>query len=103
MALERFCFRFVLGGSRSSNVGTEYLGGFILPYRTYISRDSLRRVYDGLEKMDYTDKKSVLSSVNSYLGVLSHYSSYNIRCNLFLKEKLLKVSSFDKGINKMIV
>lgn len=38
-------------------------------------------------------------SVNSYLGVLSHYASYNIRRQLFLKERFLEKATYDNSIS----
>ena len=55
--------------------GVEFLGAFIKPYRNYISNHSLHRMQS---KIRINNALSV-NSIISYLGAMSHYSSYNIR------------------------
>ena len=63
--------------------GVEFLGAFIKPYRDYVSRKTLSRIEQNIKTLDLQDAKHAEASVNSYLGVLSHSSSYNIRHHLF--------------------
>lgn len=84
-----------------SHYGTEFLGAFVKPYRTYASNDSLRRMIRNIATMDMSIKDSVYRSVNSFLGVLSHHSTYRIRRRMFLNRKFLEVSTFDKDITTM--
>lgn len=86
---------------REARLGAEFLGAFLKPYRSYISNATLRRTKFSMSKLDMNDKESVYRSVNSFLGTLGHYSSYNIRCNLFMNKKMLSVASFEKGLLKM--
>ena len=65
----------------NSNQGVEFLGAYIKPFRTYISNASLRRMNMQMSKLGTNPHK--LESVNSFLGNLSHYKSYNIRKHLF--------------------
>ena len=37
----------------------------------------------------------VLFTVNSYLGILSHSASYNLRCEIFDTEDVAKIVEFD--------
>ena len=78
--------------------GVEFLGSYILPYRTYISNESLRRMMVQMQGMGNVSKESMYHSVNSWLGVLSHYDSFNIRCELFMKARFLRYGSFDRDM-----
>ena len=40
-------------------------------------------------------------SINSFLGILSHYSSFNIRCEMFLTENILKYAPVSKDMTKL--
>lgn len=81
--------------------GVEFLGAYVLPYRTYISNESLERMIKQIRKMKTTHKDDVYRSVNSWLGVLSHYNSFNIRCELFFNERFLSISTFNRDMTKM--
>lgn len=62
--------------------GVEFLGAYIKPFRTYVSSSSLMRMKQKLNtyrKIDVMDASHLQSSVNSFLGVLSHYDSYCLR------------------------
>ena len=76
--------------------GIEFLGAYIKPFRTYISSSSLRRIKKKLIDCKIQDKKHLQSSINSFLGVFSHYESYCLRKVLFRNnEKLKNVGNFD--------
>lgn len=60
----------------------EFLGAFILPYRTYISNESLRRIYYRLLTLKIKGCEFI-NSINSYFGVFSHYNSHNILKKIF--------------------
>ena len=62
--------------------GVEFLGAFILPYRTYISNESLRRIYYRLLTLKIKGCEFI-NSINSYFGVFSHYNSHNILMKIF--------------------
>ena len=78
--------------------GVEFLGAYILPYRTYISNESLRRMMEQMQCMGNVSKESMYHSVNSWLGVLGHYDSFNIRCELFMNTRFLRYGSFDRDM-----
>ena len=68
---------------REVGQGVEFLGAFVKPYRDYISNKTLERITHNIQTMDMRDVQHVEASINSYLGVLSHSSSYNIKRELF--------------------
>jgi retron-type reverse transcriptase len=78
--------------------GVEFLGAYILPYRTYISNESLMRMMEQMECTWNVSKESIYHSVNSWLGVLGHYDSFNIRCELFMKTRFLRYGTFDRDM-----
>lgn len=82
--------------------GVSFLGGFVKPFRTYISNACLRRMKDNISRINFRDPDAVYRSVNSYLGTLCHYRSYNIRSGLFLRNKFLKIAPFDRDVTKMM-
>ena len=63
--------------------GVEFLGAYILPFRTYISHGSLKRMKQKLSRLPKDSARGTQSTVNSLLGVLSHYDSYCLRRVLF--------------------
>lgn len=63
--------------------GVEFLGAFIKPYRDYVSNKTLARIEKNIQMLDLQDARHAEASINSYLGVLSHSASYNIRRHLF--------------------
>jgi retron-type reverse transcriptase len=81
--------------------GVEFLGAFVKPHRTYMDNRALARSVEGIRNIDTTNAAKTWLSVNSYLGVMGHYATYNIRRQLFLRERLLKVAPYDNGITVM--
>ena len=68
---------------REVSQGVEFLGAFVKPYRDYISNKTLVRIEQNVKTIDLRDIGHAEASINSYLGVLSHSASYNIRHHLF--------------------
>lgn len=68
---------------REVSQGIEFLGAFVKPYRDYISNKTLERITRNIRTMDLRDVNHAEASINSYLGVLSHSSSYNVKRELF--------------------
>jgi len=68
---------------REIHKGVEFLGAFVKPYRDYISNKTLARIEQNVKTIDLRDIEHAEASINSYLGVLSHSASYNIRHHLF--------------------
>lgn len=88
--------------------GAEFLGVFIKPYRSYVTRRIKNNSYQAIRNINISLKEEkvdvdiILSKINSYLGLLSHSNTYN------LKKKILnkldpKVWDFftSKNLNKI--
>lgn len=80
--------------------GVEFLGSFIRPYRTYISRHSLQRIKAKLGNLDFSKPWRVVRSVNSYLGIFQHTMSYNICRQLFMTTNILRYCIFNSDMTK---
>ena len=84
--------------------GVKYLGVVLKPYRKYIANRTLGNMYDVICKYNGQGlpfspnlKKAFMSSMNSYLGILSHYHSYNMR------RKLVYFDLSSKWLNRIVV
>ena len=69
--------------------GVKYLGVVLKPYRRYIAKRTLGNMYDVIcefnaQSLPFSPKlkNAFVCSMNSYLGILSHYHSYNMRRKL---------------------
>lgn len=80
--------------------GVEFLGAFLKPYRDYVSRKTLTRIERNIVNLDLRNEQHVRSTVNSYLGVLSHSASYNLRRDVFGSDTLAKVIEIDDNFLK---
>ena len=87
---ERLSLQLHEGKVRIYNVrhGVDFLGGFIKPYRNYISNATLHRMERKLPTLQNDDPERLDSRINSLLGVLSHYSSLKLQQQLFLPLRL---------------
>lgn len=68
--------------------GVKFLGTVIKPNRIYIANRTKGNFYNAIEKQNKLvhdhkptkeEKAAFLSSMNSYLGIMKHYKSYNLR------------------------
>ncbi len=80
--------------------GVEFLGAFVKPYREYVSNKTLNRIVSNLQMLNLRDARRACSTVNSYLGVLSHTASYHIRLELFGGDELARVIDMDSDYLK---
>lgn len=62
--------------------GVEFLGGFLRPYRVYMSHSAVRRLKKSISYMPKSRAKEY-RSVNAMLGMMSHFDSYRLRRELF--------------------
>lgn len=85
---------------READYGTEFLGAYVKPYRTYASNGCLQRMCRNIRKMHTADSGAVYRSVNSFLGVLCHHKTYRIRRRMFLCEKFLTTATFNHDMTK---
>ena len=84
----------------NTRYGTDFLGAFVRPYRNYVSNATLRRTKDNINRLNFNDEDAVFRSVNSFLGTLVHYKSYNLRRMLFYQDRFLQIGKFDRNITK---
>ena len=59
--------------------GVEFHGAYLKPFRRYVSSPCLRRMNHRVWRLSGSTPLDVSNSVNSYLGITSHFSAYNIR------------------------
>jgi RNA-directed DNA polymerase len=96
--------------------GMAFLGAYIKPYRIYIGNRSKLQFKNKLSKITtYLHKNNVIlqktahhmvSVTNSYLGLLSHYNTYNLRYKLLFSKPpclLYKMGYFNSNIKKIIL
>jgi len=70
--------------------GILYIGAYIHPGRTYISNRTRGKMYDCITRFNYLaeegkaeeNAEKFISSMNSYLGMMIHYDTYNIRSKI---------------------
>lgn len=74
--------------------GVKFLGVIVKPNRMYISNRTKGNFYAAMMKQNYVvengaltkeSKDAFLCSMNSYLGIMSQYKSYDIRLNMIIK------------------
>lgn len=82
--------------------GVEFLGSYILPWRTYVSNHSLRRIEKKVADIDYGKPWVASRSINSYLGIFQHTASYNVRKRLIVNRQSLRIGVFDDGLTKFV-
>lgn len=59
--------------------GVEFLGAYLKPFRKYVGRRSLDRMEGKINVWTNSPPLHLEQSINSYLGITSHYRAYNIR------------------------
>lgn len=76
----------------NTSYGVPFLGAYIKPYRTYASNSTISRIKSKLAEIDCNNvEKNIECSINSMLGVFSHYNSYNVKVNLMNQYENLQV------------
>ena len=94
---DKLCLDIHMGKTQIIDVryGVEFLGAFIKPYRTYICNRSLSRIRHEAADVRHMGRGQAFRTVNSLLGVMSHYSSYNLRRKIFMQDHILRYGTFD--------
>lgn len=89
---------------REARYGVEFLGGYAKPHRSYIANRSLCRMKRKISLLPVDGEAHYLrASVNSFLGVLSHYASYRLRKSLFgALSFLLEFGRFNDSFSKFV-
>lgn len=97
---DELCLDMHMGKTQIIDVryGVEFLGAFIKPYRTYICNRSLSRIMQEAADVRNMGRGQAFRTVNSLLGVMSHYSSYNLRREIFTQQHILRYGSFDRDM-----
>lgn len=97
---DELCLDMHMGKTQIIDVryGVEFLGAFIKPYRTYICNRSLSRIRQEAADVMHMGCGQAFRTVNSLLGVMSHYSSYNLRREIFTQQHILRYGSFDRDM-----
>ena len=83
--------------------GVEFLGGFIKPYRTYMSNGAVRRLRYNVHKLPGNNPAKLFRSINSMLGVLCHFDSYKLRKALFDVERFTRHGYFDSDMTAYVL
>lgn len=94
---DELCLDMHMGKTQIIDVryGVEFLGAFIKPYRTYICNRSLSRIRQEAADVRHMGRGQAFRTVNSLLGVMSHYNSYNLRREIFTQQHILRYGTFD--------
>ena len=88
----------------NAKCGVEFLGTFIKPFRTYIAKVTGKRLKEKLYGHEWRDLERMRSSVNSFLGALSHHNSYIIRRMWLGRDTVInKYGRFSPGWSKFVV
>ena len=80
--------------------GAEFLGGFVLPGRTYMSHAAVRRLRQNVDNLKGSGPAKLFRSINSMLGVMSHFDNYRLCRELFCVEPFLKHGYFSDDMTK---
>lgn len=59
--------------------GVEFLGAYLKPFRRYVGSRCLRRMEGKMASWKHHPPKHPEQSINSFLGITSHYRAYSIR------------------------
>ena len=80
--------------------GVEFLGAFVKPYRDYVSNKTLERIRMKMQEVDLSNTEMVNRTVNSYLGILSHTASFNLRREVFDTDDMAGIITFDEDLSR---
>jgi hypothetical protein len=96
--------------------GVYFLGVFIKPYRIYIGRKtkqnfnakivSWNKNLETKKDLSKIDKKSYISCINSYLGIMKHYNTYHLCKKIMYKNVSVlwwKYVFLDRNISKVVL
>ena len=80
--------------------GVEFLGTYVKPYRDYVSNKTLERIKGRLQQTDLRNGEAANRTICSYLGILSHTASYNLRREIFDTSDIAQIVEFDADMTK---
>ncbi len=87
-------------------LGVEFVGAFLKPFRRYVSSNTLRRMRRKLQLLEYEycTSEHLHSSLNSFLGILSHFRSYRLRRKMFLAcRRFFTYGKFNNDMRKYML
>ena len=65
---------------RSAYMGVAFLGAYVKPFRAYVSNTTRSRMLKKVERLEHaSDPVARWRSLNSFLGITSHFKAYNLR------------------------
>jgi hypothetical protein len=85
---------------REVHSGVEFLGTFVKPYRDYVSNKTLERIKGRVQQIDLRNGEAANRTICSYLGILSHTASYNLRREMFDTSDIAQIVEFDADMTK---
>ena len=80
--------------------GVEFLGTFVKPYRDYVSNKTLERIKGRVQQIDLRNGEAANRTICSYLGILNHTASYNLRREIFDTSDIAQIVEFDADMTK---
>lgn len=95
-----------------ATAANQYLGAYIRPYYTVPRQRTINKfccVMQEIERQLFMpevtaeDLLTIRSRINSYLGLLSHYSSFNLRMEYVSRPAFYKYFIFDKHFQRAII
>lgn len=97
---DELCLDMHMGKTQIIDVrhGVEFLGAFIKPHRTYLANHTLDGIRQEVEAVKHMGREQAYRTVNSLLGVMSHYACYNIRRELFMQPHILRIGMPDEDL-----
>jgi hypothetical protein len=80
--------------------GVEFLGTFVKPYRDYVSSKTVNRIKKKMQQIDLHNVEATNRTIGSYLGILSHTASYNLRREIFDIDDFTQILEYDADLTK---
>ena len=99
----------------NANEGIQFLGQIIKPYRNYVSNRTKNNFYQAIQKINKTMAEvpefswqqlcDIRAILNSYLGILQHAATFNLRKNMMnsLIGRFYDFFFVSKKIDKVII
>lgn len=86
-------------------LGIDFLEAYIKPHRRYVSNNTLGRMKPKIIRLTQINvPEKMRCTLNSYLGLLSHYKSYHLRQTLFRNLSFAyHYGYYHKGITKFVL
>ncbi|MBQ7941988.1 MAG: RNA-directed DNA polymerase [Muribaculaceae bacterium] len=81
--------------------GVEFLGVYVKPYREYVRNSTKIRIRKAVNGLLGATREKMEHSVNSYLGIMGHCRSYNLRRKIFCSNaSIMSNGNFDTSMKK---